>query len=35
MDDKLPNVFIHLALAYDAVGNRQGAAESLRRAIGP
>ncbi len=33
LDDKLPNVFVHLALAYDAAGDRKNAAESLRRAI--
>src|SRR5205807_3150479 len=35
LDDKLPNVFVHLALAYDAAGDRKSAAESLRRAIAP
>jgi serine/threonine protein phosphatase PrpC/TolA-binding protein len=33
LDDKLPNVFVHLALAYDAAGDRKNATESLRRAI--
>jgi len=33
LDDKLPNVFVHLGLAYDAAGDRRNAAESLRRAI--
>jgi len=33
LDDKLPNVFVHLALAYGAAGDRRNADESLRRAI--
>lgn len=31
-NDRLPGVFLHLALAYDALGNRQGVSENLRRA---
>jgi protein phosphatase len=32
LNDRLPGVFLHLALAYDALGNRQGVSENLRRA---
>lgn len=32
LDEKLPSVFIHLALAQEAVGDRKGVGESLRRA---
>lgn len=32
-DAKLPNVYVHLALAYGAAGDRRGADESLRRAL--
>jgi PPM family protein phosphatase len=33
LDDKLPLVFVHLALAQDAAGDKKNATESLRRAI--
>lgn len=33
MDDKLPLVFVHLALAYDAIGDKKNVSDSLRRAI--
>jgi tetratricopeptide (TPR) repeat protein len=33
LNDKLPNVFVHLALAYEAAGDKKNAMESLRRAI--
>ena len=33
LNDKLPLVFVHLALAYDGMGDKKNAAESLRRAI--
>lgn len=32
-NDKLPNVFVHLALAYEAAGDKKNAMESLKRAI--
>ncbi|HEX4948323.1 MAG TPA: protein phosphatase 2C domain-containing protein [Blastocatellia bacterium] len=32
LNDKLPNVFVHLALAYEAAGDKKNAQESLRRA---
>lgn len=32
LNDKLPGVFLHLAVAYDALGNRQGVSENLKRA---
>ena len=32
-NDKLPNVFVHLALAYEAAGDKKNATESLKRAI--
>ena len=32
LDDKLPLVFVHLALAYDALGDKKNATENLRRA---
>ncbi len=35
LDDKLPLVFVHLALAYEAAGDKKNATESLRRAIAP
>ena len=33
LDDKLPNVFVHLGLAYDAAGDRRNAVENFRRAV--
>ncbi len=33
LDDQLPLVFVHLALAYDALGDKKNATENLRRAI--
>ncbi|MBL8205878.1 MAG: protein phosphatase 2C domain-containing protein [Blastocatellia bacterium] len=33
LDAKLPLVFVHLALAYDAMGDKKNAAENLRRAV--
>ena len=35
LDDKLPLVFVHLALAQEAAGDKKNATESLRRAIAP
>jgi predicted Zn-dependent protease len=35
LNDKLPNVYVHLALAYEAAGDKKNALESLRRAIAP
>ncbi|HZS04738.1 MAG TPA: protein phosphatase 2C domain-containing protein [Blastocatellia bacterium] len=32
LNEKLPGVYLHLALAYDALNNRQGVSENLRRA---
>jgi serine/threonine protein phosphatase PrpC len=33
LDDKLPLIFVHLALAQDAAGDKKNATESLRRAV--
>ncbi len=33
LNDKLPNLFVHLALAYEAAGDKKNATESLKRAI--
>lgn len=33
LNEKLPLVFVHLAIAQEAIGDRKGANESLRRAI--
>lgn len=33
LNDKLPNVFVHLARAQEAAGDKKGAAESLKRAV--
>jgi tetratricopeptide (TPR) repeat protein len=33
LNERLPNVFVHLALAYEAAGDKKNALESLRRAI--
>lgn len=33
LNEKLPNVYVHLALAQEAVGDHRGAGESLRRAV--
>ncbi len=35
LDDKLPLVFVHLALAQEAAGDKKNAMESLRRALAP
>ncbi len=35
LDDQLPLVFVHLALAQEATGDKKNATESLRRAIAP
>lgn len=35
LDDKLPLVYVHLALAQEAAGDKKNAVESLRRAIAP
>jgi tetratricopeptide (TPR) repeat protein len=35
LDSKLPNIFVHLALAYEAAGDKKNATEALRRAIAP
>lgn len=32
-NDKLPNIFVHLALAYEATGDKKNAMDSLKRAI--
>ncbi len=32
-NDKLPNIFVHLALAYEGAGDKKNAMESLKRAI--